>query len=245
MRAQGVCVTIFYVIIHITLNIVTFNLLLAIMMMSYEKSRVHNQKKIIFLAYEELQFEKNDQLYMEDCCDIVLGPLSNHIKYKILKLKETKLQRELHQSLQVLINSEKQSKKNKIFLEKKSLGLFYLESEFRRFCISLAVEKFVFIQFLMHHKRSFKNDKAQLEYISKQKKRNDNLHFERLSGFMIILSCILLPLENPVTDPCNKILCPTRITSLLIKAFFLVEVSIRIIARGLINNSCEYIMPYL
>ena len=55
----------------------------------------------------------------------------------------------------------------------------------------------------------------------------------------------MLPLENPVIDPCTNTICLTKNLSFLIKVYFLVEIMIKVIAHGLFFSSCDHVRPYL
>jgi len=54
-------------------------------MASYEMARIHSQKKQILKAFKELGERKN-LLYIQDCCDIILGfgEVSEHLKFNVL-----------------------------------------------------------------------------------------------------------------------------------------------------------------
>jgi hypothetical protein len=86
MLAQGMMASLYYVALHIMIGIIMLNLFLAIMLGNFDKARSYNEKKQIFEAFRELLHEREDMYSMHQVCDIVMGDMSDHIKFTILKL---------------------------------------------------------------------------------------------------------------------------------------------------------------
>jgi hypothetical protein len=84
-----------------------------------------------------------------------------------------------------------------------------------------------------------------MKYLNSVSKSTTNKKFEQVTLGAIILFCLIIPITNPVINPCTEPFCSTRITYQVLKAFFFVEISIRIIARGLWFSSHNLIEPFL
>ena len=86
MLAQGMTASLYYIALHIVIGIIMLNLFLAIMLGNFDKARSYNAKKQIFEAFRELLHEREDMYSMHQVCDIVMGDMSEHVKYNVLKL---------------------------------------------------------------------------------------------------------------------------------------------------------------
>jgi hypothetical protein len=86
MLAYGMSASIYYIALHIMIGIIMLNLFLAIMLGNFDKARSYNEKKQIFEAFRELLHEREDMYSMHQVCDIVMGDMSDHVKFTILNL---------------------------------------------------------------------------------------------------------------------------------------------------------------
>ena len=79
----------------------------------------------------------------------------------------------------------------------------------------------------------------------KSSKKGPNVAFDRVILFLILLSSAILPLDSPLNDP--NTLQGTVIMNLNIvfTICFMIELSIKVIALGLLRNNLGDIKPYL
>lgn len=56
---------------------------------------------------------------------------------------------------------------------------------------------------------------------------------------------MMLPLENPVSDPKSKAVIYAKNANIVFSIFFLCELMIKIIGKGFIYSSIEIIEPYM
>lgn len=62
--------------------IIMLNLFLAILLGNFDKARNFGQKKQLFEAFKELLADGH---LLNECLDVILGDMSSHVKYKVLK----------------------------------------------------------------------------------------------------------------------------------------------------------------
>ena len=91
IRAKGLGVSIYFILLVIMGTIILMNLFLAIMLGNFDKARNFGQKKQLLDAFNELLNQRDgSKIEIDWACDIILGDLSDHAKYKVLKLYNMK-----------------------------------------------------------------------------------------------------------------------------------------------------------
>ena len=87
IRAKGYAVSIYFILLVVMGTIIMMNLFLAIMLGNFDKARIFGHKKQLLDAFSELLNQKDgSRIEIDWACDIILGDLSDHAKYKVLKL---------------------------------------------------------------------------------------------------------------------------------------------------------------
>ena len=87
IRAKGYGVSIYFILLVVMGTIIMMNLFLAIMLGNFDKARIFGHKKQLLDAFNELLNQKDgSRIEIDWACDIILGDLSDHAKYKVLKL---------------------------------------------------------------------------------------------------------------------------------------------------------------
>ena len=101
IRAKGDSSSIYFILLVCMGTIVLMNLFLAIMLGNFHKARCFGQKRIVLDAfYELLHLKSGAKIEIDWACDIVLGDLSDHAKFKVLKLYNVKAgERDINKTL--------------------------------------------------------------------------------------------------------------------------------------------------
>lgn len=87
IRAKGEAVSIYFILLVIMGTIILMNLFLAIMLGNFDKARCFGQKRQVLDAfYELMHINEGSRIEIDWACDIILDDLSDHVKYKVLKL---------------------------------------------------------------------------------------------------------------------------------------------------------------
>jgi hypothetical protein len=71
------------------------------------------------------------------------------------------------------------------------------------------------------------------------------VYFDRFILVLIIISNIMLPMDNPLNDPESKFAKNLIKINIVMTCFFVIEASAKIIAKGLFFNNLRDIEPYM
>ena len=69
--------------------------------------------------------------------------------------------------------------------------------------------------------------------------------FDRFILTLIIISNILLPMDNPLNDPNSTLATSLIKINIVMTVFFVTEASVKIIAKGMFHNNMKTIEPYM
>jgi len=148
------------------------------------------------------------------------------------------------------------------FFSNSSLFMFHIDSKFRRFCLQL-VEPIDDVRDVIERRDIFHEiQREQLVKTKKDKKKRkkqkpyDSMvnqlgngriytYFDRFILTLIIISNILLPMDNPLNDPNSTLATNLIKINCVMTVFFVIEASVKIIAKGLMVNNMKTIEPYL
>jgi hypothetical protein len=108
IRALGTKCAIYFILLVVMGTIILMNLFLAIMLGNFDKARCFGQKRQVLDAFYELLHRKEgSKIEIDWACDIILGDLSDHVKYKILKLYNVKAgEKKVNKALKLLAEAE-------------------------------------------------------------------------------------------------------------------------------------------
>lgn len=70
-------------------------------------------------------------------------------------------------------------------------------------------------------------------------------YFDRFILTLIIISNILLPMDNPLNDPNSALATNLIKINCVMTCFFVTEASVKIIAKGMMFNNLKTVEPYL
>ena len=70
-------------------------------------------------------------------------------------------------------------------------------------------------------------------------------YFDRFILTLIIISNILLPMDNPLNDPKSALATNLIKINCVMTVFFVIEASVKIVAKGMMVNNLRTIEPYL
>ena len=83
-------------------------------------------------------------------------------------------------------------------------------------------------------------------------KMTDNLgsgkiytYFDRFILTLIIISNILLPMDNPLNDPDSTLATTLIKINIVMTVFFVFEATVKIVAKGMFHNNMKTIEPYM
>lgn len=76
-------------------------------------------------------------------------------------------------------------------------------------------------------------------------KRHPSEIFENIVQVLIVISSIMLVIDNPLKDPNANMMLVVRHTELVINTLFTIEATIKIIGKGLLHNKLGPVQPYL
>jgi len=121
-----------------------------------------------------------------------------------------------------------------------SFWLFHFDSIFRQFCLKLSVPKCDYDAAIKSRISSCgeAEEEAQDEYNIGPKKIKTDIYttFDNCILLMICVSSIMLPLENPISDPNSQVVRFAKCANVVFTGFFLAELLIKTIARGVLYN---------
>lgn len=72
-----------------------------------------------------------------------------------------------------------------------------------------------------------------------------NKMFDGAILVMIIISSLMLPLDNPLNDPNAHSTKNIQFMNKIFTVFFLIELTIKMIAKGVFSNSIAHVDPYM
>jgi hypothetical protein len=141
-----------------------------------------------------------------------------------------------------------------------SLFLFHRESKIRNWCLNLTESP----ETLSEYEKALKEDNLEQwqpsketkqesqpnqMFATKKKHKKDKKHpskvFEDTVMVLILLSSILLAIDNPLDDPNSQKVKIISYIDIVFTCMFTIEASIKIIAKGFIYNKMGPIQPYI
>lgn len=122
-----------------------------------------------------------------------------------------------------------------------SLWVFHIDWPLRRFCLKLSVPKADYEAAIKSRTRTSQEEDEgapAVDFNIGPKKKETDLYtaFDNCILVMICFSSVILPLENPVADPTSDLVLFAKLANLVLTGFFLAELLIKIVARGLLYN---------
>jgi hypothetical protein len=143
------------------------------------------------------------------------------------------------------------------FFKNASMYIFHIDGPLRRFCLKLAEPKCEVDEvFRIRDRIPDYQIKVPLladghsEFLGMDEKSLksydiSNKIFDRIVLTLIMISSAMLPLDNPLNDPNAKETKIIQQINIFFTLCFLTELSIKIIAKGVLQNNLGNIKPYL
>lgn len=141
-----------------------------------------------------------------------------------------------------------------------SLFLFHRESKIRNWCLSLTESPETLLEYEkalkednLEHWQPSKETKQEAQptqmFAAKKKHKKDKKHpskmFEDTVMVLILLSSILLAIDNPLDDPKSQKVKIISYIDIVFTCMFTIEASVKIIAKGFVYNKMGPIQPYI